>query len=425
MSNFDSIIGYETIKAELRQICDMIHNREVYEKLGAKLPHGVLLYGAPGLGKTSMAKCFILESGINAYTVRRNKADDDFVSEITGIFEKAKKNAPSIVFLDDMDKFANEDECHQDAQEYVAVQAGIDDVKNSDVFVIGTVNNLRKLPRSLTRPGRFDRKIEVCRPTEKDAEKIIAHYLKSKRIAEDVNLEDVAKMISYSSCAELETIMNEAAICAAFSRRESISMDDMVKAVLRMQYESPDNYTQTSQDELKRTAIHEAGHLVVCEVLKPGSVGLASLRSSGRGEMDGFIRRCTDITVAQHIIVTLAGKAAVELYYPETCANGCGQDIRNAIEEIRADISENCICGFGLVDVTTNNIACVSEDINARNEAAVHAELEKSLFKARCILIKNRDFLEKVASALLDKGTLMYSDIRAIRESITIVDVVA
>ena len=129
MNAFDKVIGYETIKNELRQICDMIHNKEVYEKLGAKLPKGILLYGEPGLGKSLMAKCFIEESGLKAYVVRRNKSNDDFIGEITDIFRKAKENAPSIVLLDDMDKFANEDSVHCDAEEYVAVQAGIDEVK--------------------------------------------------------------------------------------------------------------------------------------------------------------------------------------------------------------------------------------------------------------------------------------------------------
>ena len=122
MSKFDNIIGYETIKKELMQICDMLKNKEIYENLGAKLPHGILLHGEPGLGKSLMAKCFIEESGLKTYTVRRNKGTDDFMKEITETFEKAKENTPAIVFLDDMDKFANEDEKLCDAEEYVAIQ---------------------------------------------------------------------------------------------------------------------------------------------------------------------------------------------------------------------------------------------------------------------------------------------------------------
>ena len=199
MSEFNKVIGYETIKQELAQICDMFHNKEVYEKLGAKLPRGLLLYGAPGLGKTLMAKCFIAESGLKAYTIRRNKGTDDFISEITDTFQMAKENAPSIVFLDDMDKFANEDEKHRDAEEYVAVQSAIDDARGSDVFVFATVNLINKLPHSLLRVGRFDRRIEVNPPSSRDACEIIKFYLKDKKVSEDVNLEDVANMIQYSS----------------------------------------------------------------------------------------------------------------------------------------------------------------------------------------------------------------------------------
>ena len=173
MSAFDRVIGYETIKNELLQICDMIHNREIYEELGAKLPQGILLYGDPGLGKTLMAKSFIEESGLKAYIVRRNKGNDDFIGDITDTFRKAKENTPCVIFLDDMDKFAYEDSDHRDAEEYVAVQSGIDEVKNCDVFILATANEIWKLPRSLVRSGRFDRKIEVQCPTNRDADEII------------------------------------------------------------------------------------------------------------------------------------------------------------------------------------------------------------------------------------------------------------
>ncbi len=424
MSEFDKVIGYETIKNELLQVCDMIHNREVYENLGAKLPRGILLYGAPGLGKTLMAKCFIDESGLSAYTVRRNKGTDDFVGEITETFKQAKENAPAIVFLDDMDKFANEDEKHRDAEEYVAVQSGIDEVRGSDVFVLATANDIRKLPYSLTRSGRFDRKVEVCCPTARDACEIIKHYLKSKKVSDDVNLEDITMMISYSSCAELETILNEAAISAAFARHDSISMDDLTKAVLRMQYEAPDSFTKTSEEDLRKIALHEAGHLVVCEVLCPGSVGLASLRASGRDATGGFIRRCKEFTRRPyHVLVSLAGKAAVELYYSDTCASGCQSDINRAFKEIRTAISESGTCGFGMIDVATHRFPDTSENMNSRNEAVVHAELERYMLKARDILLTNRMFLEKTTELLLKKETLLYSDIKELRESVSIVEV--
>ena len=423
MSTFDKIIGYETIKSELLQICDMIHNRKIYDDLGAKLPQGILLYGDPGLGKTLMAKCFIEESGLQAFTVRRNKGSDDFIGDITDTFAKAKEHAPSIVFLDDMDKFANEDDNHKNAEEYVAVQSGIDEVKNCDVFVIATVNEKWNLPDSLTRAGRFDRKIELSCPTGKDAAAIITHYLTNKKVSGSVNMEDLTKMISYSSCAELETILNEAAIKAAYARKEAVEMVDLVQAVLGMQYDCPDNYTKTSAEKLKKTALHEAGHLVVSEVLASGSVGLASLRTTGRDKTGGFIHRCKELSRdSDHVLVCLAGKAAVELNYAEECADGCESDINRAIRYIRHDLSVSASRGFGLADVAVR-FDDISEVMNSRSEAVVQAELERCIMKTKDILLKNRAFLEKTAEALMEKETLLYSDICKIKKDVDIIEV--
>ncbi len=420
MSAFDRIIGYETIKTELMQICDMIHHSEVYENLGAKLPQGLLLYGDPGLGKTLMAKAFIEESGLKTYVVRRNKGNDDFIGDITDTFLCAKVNAPAIVFLDDMDKFANEDQNHRDAEEYVAVQAGIDDVKDSSVFVIATANEMWKLPRSLVRSGRFDRKIEVQCPTDKDATDIIRYYLSDKKVSDSVDLEDLSRMISYSSCAELETILNDAAINAASERKDSIEMEDLVNSVLRMQYDSPDIYAKTSEDEMRRVALQEAGHLVVCEALEPGSVGLASLRTSGRSSTNGFIHRCKELSKLEYnILISLAGKVAEELYYADVSDNGCQSDLERAAELIQSRLSRSGVKGLFMVDFDSFPDS-PSEEFKARIETAVHAELENYMLRAKDILLKNRDFLEKAAEALIGKETLLYSDIRKIKESTTV-----
>ena len=382
--------------------------------MGAKLPQGMLLNGDPGLGKTLMAKCLIEESGLKAYTVRRNKGKDNFVSEITNAFEEAKKNAPSIVFLDDMDKFANEDDRHRDAEEYVAVQAGIDDIKGNNVFVIATVNNKRKLPDSLVRLGRFDRQIDIERPSESDALKIIEHYLSDKKLAEDFSLEDLSKMISFGSCAKLETILNEAAINAAYARKDKIEMTDLVEAALRTEYDSPNSYTKLPEDELRRVALHEAGHLVVCESICPGSVGLASIKTSTK---NGFIHRCSDsLSDIDDIKVLLAGKVATELYYADTYPGGCREDIRRAYSRIRSLISNEASCGYGMVDVSNFNFPNGSDDMNARNEAVTQAKLERYSMETRNILIENREFLEKVTDALVEKETLLYSDIQKIKE---------
>lgn len=420
MSAFEKVIGYESIKNELMQICDMVHNKERYESLGARMPSGVLLHGDPGIGKTLIAKCFIEECKINTYTLRSNKGTDKFVDEITEVFEKAKKNSPSIIFLDDMDKFANDDEAHRDAKEYVAVQAGIDSVKECDVFVIATTNDIRKLPQSLIRPGRFDKTIIMKSPTKEDAQKIIKHYLNNKKLSKNVNFDDLCNMISYHSCADLETIINEAAISAGFAGKESINMDDLINAVLRLQYNSPDDLMQKEKDEIRKVAFHEAGHLVVSEVIKPGCIGLASIRTRGRSNTGGFIHICDDLERRPHnIMAALGGKVATELYYSEACASGCYSDLEKAISLLRDGLTESGTNGVSFLEFG-DPFYNLSDRTFDNREAVVHAELERYIFQTRNILLKNKEFLEKVADALAEKETLLFSDIKAIRESVTI-----
>ena len=421
---FDKIIGYEEIKEELMQICDMIKNRERYEALGAKLPRGILLHGDPGLGKSLMAECFITESGLKSFTVRYDADNSVFINNIKKTFNKAADVAPSIILFDDMDKFANEDEDRPDAEAYVSIQSGMDAVKKCGVIVIATVNNISKLPPSLIRSGRFDRKIEIERPTNEDAAEIMKYYLSDKKLSDNVNLDDLSKMINYSSCAELETVMNEAAINAAYAKRESIDMTDLTKAVLRMQYGSPENHNKKSAEDIKKTALHEAGHLVASEVLCSDSVGLASLRSTGRDRTGGFVHRCKDLERRPHyIIVSLAGKAAVELYYSDAVASGCYRDLRQAYNYIRDGIYESGTSGLGLLFRGDGSFEGPSESTLSRIEAAVQSELEKYMLKTKDILLKNRDFLEKAAAALETKETLLFSDIQKIKSTTTVTPV--
>lgn len=423
MNAFETVIGYAKIKDELYKILDMIKEPERYEKLGAKMPHGILLHGAPGTGKTTIANAFIKESGLQAYTLRRNGGSNEFADLIQQTFEKAKSTAPSIVFLDDMDKYANEDENHSDAEEYVAIQACIDDTKNTGVFVFGTANNIRKLPRSLVRAGRFDKVIEMEEPTPADAEKIVKYYLSTKQVSPEVNLNDIAKMINYSSCAELEAMINYAAINAAYEHREAIETKDLISALLQKKYESDeeDYESRPSNEALKKVALHEAGHIVMAEVLSEGCVGFANIRSGMEG---GFIHLCKNLTRRPyHILVSLASKAAVELSYAETVANGCEEDLAKAIKAIRDGMSTAGSAGLAMLDVSDHYFPEGSESLNSRSEAVAQAELERYFLKAKDILLKNRDFLEKIADALYTKQALLWSDIQAIRKSVTIMPV--
>ena len=194
MSTFDKVIGYENEKKELFQLCDMAKNPEKYKKLGVRLPRGVLLVGVPGIGKTLMAGALVEEIGRKSFLVRKDRPGQELVTEISHVFAEAMEAAPSVIFLDDMDKFpADSDKRNPD--ELVAVQSGIDLVKDADVFVVATANDIRYIPPSLRRPGRFDRIIAMGVPSLKESVEIIRHYLADKKIADDVDPESVARMM--------------------------------------------------------------------------------------------------------------------------------------------------------------------------------------------------------------------------------------
>lgn len=176
MYAFDRIYGYRTVKQELRQIADILRDQRFYEKLGVSAPRGLLLHGEPGVGKSLMAQAVIEASGRKAFVCRKDQPNGDFVRQIKETFEKAMANAPSIVLLDNMDKLANGDERRPDAEEYVTVQACIDEAKGKEVFVLATVNRLHCLPRSLYRAGRFDRVIQIKAPRGKDALAVVGHF---------------------------------------------------------------------------------------------------------------------------------------------------------------------------------------------------------------------------------------------------------
>ena len=218
MEAFEEIIGYEDVKHELRRIADALNRSEAYRALGAKAPSGLLLHGSPGVGKTLMANCLIKASGRKAFVCCKTKPSEEFIGIIKETFDAAIENAPSIVYLDDMDKFANDDEWHRNSEEFVTVQSCIDEVRDKEVFVLATANETHCLPSSLTRAGRFDRVIDVCAPEGEDAEAIVEHYLRRKQMAGQLDCKVIVKLLCGGSCATLETVINEAAAIAAWQR---------------------------------------------------------------------------------------------------------------------------------------------------------------------------------------------------------------
>ena len=434
MSKFDKIIGYSAVKKELKQIADTLKNREVYAKLGVSSPRGLLLYGEPGVGKSLMASAVIEESGRKAFVCRKDQPNGDFVKVIKTTFEKAMENAPSIVLLDDMDKFANGDERHPDAEEYITVQSCIDEAKGKEVFVLATVNNMRCLPRSLHRAGRFDRVIEIDTPRGKDALAIIAHYLKNKKVVDNVDAKTIARIMDGRSCAELETVINEAGLYAGYERADFITMDHFMEALMRTVFDVPaaaddlddEDFCATlanSNNVVSQIVYHEAGHAVVSEVLCPESVTLVSAHNRG-GRSGGFTDYYNDKSQSplywnkSRIVGALGGIAAIEQKYGIFDV-GSERDLDQAFDRTRNLIVNTCISGFHLHCNGYED----TESLKSEQEQAVAAEVEKFYRKAKEIISLNFEFFEKIAAALAKKKLLSALDIQKIKSECKIVPV--
>ena len=426
MKEFDKIIGYESVKKELKRICDILVNPEKYEKFGVKASQGLLLYGEPGVGKSLMAECFIEATKRKCFVCRKSKPNGEFVNEITKIFEEAKANAPSIVFLDDMDKFANEDDRHPDTEEYVTIQSCIDTIKSSEVFVVATANDFYKLPYSLRRTGRFSKKIEVKIPEGKDAEKIMEFYLSQKENVGEINLKEITRLLNTKTCADLETIVNEAGVYAASEGKDKIEHSDMIRACLRVLYDAPEAEEavfSNSSEKNKMTAYHEAGHVIIAEILEPESVTLASI-ANYTGDAAG-ITSTYQTNEYYHSIkymknrvkVVLGGKAATEIVFGEIDV-GARSDLNRAFKI--ASRFDDEYCGMGFDSSIRHNLDAsdLQRERHCRNLAV---ELEKAYLEVKEMIVKNKEFLEKVANKLLEQTTIMMSDIQEIKKTCKIV----
>ena len=421
MKSFENIIGYEKVKNELYQVIDMFKNKEMYKKIGANLPRGVIIYGDPGLGKTMLAEAFIKECGVDTFVVKNKMLDRELIREVNNAFISASKLDKAIIFLDDMDKFSEEDG-NIDDRLFVAIQANIDSVKDKDILVIATVNNMNKLPESLIRSGRFDRRISVETPSNSDAKKIIEYYLKKRNVSENLNIEDVSRMINYVSCADLESIINDSAIIATYDRRDSIDIEDIVRSYShydRNEFEDID--LNCDEEEVEKTALHEAGHVVVAEAIKKSCVGFVNIKMEQHNGISGFTHLCENFRRRPHsILMCLAGKVACELFYEGRCASGCHSDLIRAVNNISSGMYGNATYGLGFLNLGGGMHNEISETLKSRGEAVVQAELERYQFQVRDILLKNKDFVFKVMKELKEKKYLLYSDIQRIRSEVTV-----
>lgn len=325
-----------------------------------------------------------------------------------------------------MDKLANGDERHRDAEEYVTVQSCIDEIKGKDVFVLATANNLRNLPKSLLRVGRFDRTIEVSAPTGVDAIQIVDHYLKGKHFVANIDAKWISRVLNGRSCAELETVINEAGLYAGYERSEYITMDHFMEACMRTIFDVPAKSFDDADEDWhanlhngncasSQLVYHEAGHAVIAEVLIPESVTLVSAHGR-KGSSSGFTAIYQDESVEPtkwrkgHIIGSLGGMAAIEQKFGiSDSGNQCDLDM--AFDSVRKMVADECSCGFSLHSRGFDD----SDDLMKRQEQAVATEVEKYYRKAKEIISKNRDFFERLAAELAKKKLLNTADIQGIK----------
>lgn len=352
MNTFDSIIGYEREKKELSRISDMLINEEKYKKLGVTIPNALLIYGEAGLGKTLMAKSLAESSGRSVFSCPKNKPDGSFVDSIQETFKKASENSPSIVILDDMDKFAEDNKSSEsNKEEFVVIQACLEEVKNKNVFVIATANDIDNLPESLVRAGRFGRQIYVSSPSITEAIEIIKHYLNNKTVSVDVSPELIANMMPGESCATLSEVINEAGIYAGYEGESVICQRHVIEAILSVIHHAYlDN--NMNEDRLKTISCHEAGHAAA--ILATGTeVGFVSILAGNSDGAGGFCRRIKDQkaicssmdTLKKEIMINLAGKASEEILLG-TVSLGAQNDLEDAIQTLRIAVEKQLVFGF-------------------------------------------------------------------------------
>ena len=320
-----------------------------------------------------------------------------------------------------MDKFSATNDFGSYADEFVTVQSCIDMVADKDIFVIATANSLQMLPPSLTRSKRFDRVISVPTPSYEDAKQIIEYYLSGMKVSHDMDIDCIAKIMEGRSCADLETIINEAGIYAGNDRSETIRMHHFMYAAMRIVFNIPYsaivNYEDMDRNDpqLRAIAFHEAGHIVVRETLSPGSTMFASIFSDEHDH--GGITKCNsdpskDPYQAEEadIITALAGKAATEQILGITDI-GSENDLSNAAARINSLVTHSGIGGFGNLTIDYDR----SDGLMRQQELVTAFEMEKYYQRAKAIIAENYLFVDSIANALMENKYLTALTIQSIR----------
>ncbi len=415
MKEFDKIIGYEREKQELMQICDILKRPEEYMKFGIRAPKGILLEGVPGVGKTSIAWALIKESGLKYFHCKKDKPDGEFVNVISKTFEEAKDNAPSIIFLDDVDKFAevtSRDSSNQ--EEFVAIQTGMETIKNSSVLVLATANDIYVMPESLKRSGRFDKVFNIQPPTKTDTIKIVRHYLSSKKVSATVKAEDIAKMIDGHSCADLENVLNEAGIYAVYHGFSEILPEHITNAIASLIhginiYERPH-----TTEKLKMVAYHEAGHTVMAYLSKTMEPAITTIyKGKDKLGLTVYSKKENDCSQLEdsldRIKCGLGGAAAQEIVFGYADI-GTSSDYQKAYELLEEILTRDCYKGFEYIYFHDDWDKRVPTERLNNIASKISTILNELYLETKETLIKNKTLLDNIATTLIEKKILAVND---------------
>ena len=441
--NFKQVAGLIEEKEELEEIVDFLKAPKKYISLGARIPKGVLLVGPPGTGKTLLAKAVAGEAGVPFFSISGSDFVEMFVgvgaSRVRDLFEEAKKNAPCIVFIDEIDAVARRrgagmggghDEREQTLNQMLVEMDGFG--VNAGIIVMAATNRVDILDPAILRPGRFDRKVVVGRPDVKGRREILEVHVKGKPIADDVNLETIAQTTAGFTGADLENLMNEAAIYAARNNAPYICQADIEKAFVKVGIGAEKKSKVISEKERRITAFHEAGHAILFHILPDvGPVHTISIIPTGTGaagytmplpEKDEMFN--TKGKMLQEIIVGLGGRVAEELIFDDV-TTGASQDIKQSTQIARSMVTKY---GFsdkvGLVNYGNDedevfigrdlaHTRSYGEDIAALIDSEVKRIIDECYAKAREIINENRHVLDKCAELLMKKEKVTREEFEA------------
>jgi cell division protease FtsH len=433
---FDDIAGNESAKQDLEEVVDFLKHPKKYEALGAKIPKGSLLVGNPGTGKTLLARAVAGEANVPFFSISGSEFVEMFVgvgaSRVRDLFAKAKKNAPAIIFIDEIDAVGRKrgsgmggghDEREQTLNQILVEMDGFE--TGTNVIVLAATNRADVLDPALLRPGRFDRRVNIMLPEKKDREAILNVHFKKKPVDETVNVERLAAKTAGSSGADLANIANESAIIAARRNAKKISNDDLTEAFEKVAIGPERKSKIMSDSDREMTAYHEAGHAIVGHVLPDSDPvhKVTIIPRGGTGGVTWFLppedKSYTSVVEFKDILArAMGGRIAEELMYGrDRVTTGAGSDLRKATEIARDMVIEQGM-GDGLRDQVfhENNGGMVFDKITHERpysdataekiDASVKALLEQASERARVVLEKNRDSLDAMAKALLEEETL-------------------